>query len=130
MGLPDVRYDDGTEISPQIDLRKALTLFAGVPTMYFALLHHQGDRAFETSSLEICLTGGAPMYRIVPPKGTAETIAGMGGCRTQGYCRLQVKTGGDRAETGKLYAPDAPGLGAAPDFECPGTPAAAFGTAK
>lgn len=30
MGLPDVRYDDGTEISPQIDLRKALNLFAGV----------------------------------------------------------------------------------------------------
>ncbi len=30
MGLPDVRYDDGTEISPQIDLRKELNLFAGV----------------------------------------------------------------------------------------------------
>ncbi|MDU9003092.1 isocitrate/isopropylmalate dehydrogenase family protein [Sedimentitalea todarodis] len=30
MGLPSVRYDDGTEISPQIDLRKTLTLFAGV----------------------------------------------------------------------------------------------------
>jgi 3-isopropylmalate dehydrogenase len=30
MGLPNVRYPDGTEISPQIDLRKALTLFAGV----------------------------------------------------------------------------------------------------
>ena len=30
MGLPDVGYHDGTEISPQIDLRKALTLFAGV----------------------------------------------------------------------------------------------------
>ena len=30
MGLPEVRYPDGTEISPQIDLRKALTLFAGV----------------------------------------------------------------------------------------------------
>jgi len=30
MGLPDVRYEDGTEISPQIDLRKTLTLFAGV----------------------------------------------------------------------------------------------------
>lgn len=30
MGLPDVRYADGTEISPQIDLRKALGLFAGV----------------------------------------------------------------------------------------------------
>ena len=30
MGLPDIRYDDGTEISPQIDLRKAFNLFAGV----------------------------------------------------------------------------------------------------
>lgn len=30
MGLPDVRYADGTEISPQIDLRKKLGLFAGV----------------------------------------------------------------------------------------------------
>ncbi|MEO1681271.1 MAG: isocitrate/isopropylmalate family dehydrogenase [Pseudomonadota bacterium] len=30
MGLPDIRYPDGTEISPQIDLRKALDLFAGV----------------------------------------------------------------------------------------------------
>ncbi|MEO1537957.1 MAG: isocitrate/isopropylmalate family dehydrogenase [Pseudomonadota bacterium] len=30
MGLPDVRYADGTEISPQIDLRKDLRLFAGV----------------------------------------------------------------------------------------------------
>ncbi len=30
MGLPDVRYKDGTEISPQIDLRKELVLFAGV----------------------------------------------------------------------------------------------------
>ncbi|MEL6570573.1 MAG: isocitrate/isopropylmalate family dehydrogenase [Pseudomonadota bacterium] len=30
MGLPDVRYPDGTEISPQIDLRKELDLFAGV----------------------------------------------------------------------------------------------------
>jgi len=30
MGLPDVRYADGTEISPQIELRKAFRLFAGV----------------------------------------------------------------------------------------------------
>lgn len=30
MGLPDVRYPDGTEISPQIELRKALGLFAGL----------------------------------------------------------------------------------------------------
>lgn len=30
MGLPDVRYPDGTEISPQIELRKELELYAGV----------------------------------------------------------------------------------------------------
>lgn len=30
MGLPDVRYPDGTEIGPQHELRKRLTLYAGV----------------------------------------------------------------------------------------------------
>jgi len=30
MGLPSVRYEDGTEISPQIELRKKLQLYAGV----------------------------------------------------------------------------------------------------
>lgn len=30
MGLPAVRYPDGTEITPQIDLRKIFNLFAGV----------------------------------------------------------------------------------------------------
>lgn len=30
MGLPTVRYEDGTEISPQLDLRIELDLFAGV----------------------------------------------------------------------------------------------------
>ncbi|MEO1020776.1 MAG: isocitrate/isopropylmalate family dehydrogenase, partial [Pseudomonadota bacterium] len=30
MGLPEIRYPDGTEISPQIELRIALDLFAGV----------------------------------------------------------------------------------------------------
>ncbi|MEO0676100.1 MAG: isocitrate/isopropylmalate family dehydrogenase [Pseudomonadota bacterium] len=30
MGLPHIRYDDGTEITPQIDLRMILSLYAGV----------------------------------------------------------------------------------------------------
>jgi 3-isopropylmalate dehydrogenase len=30
MGLPDIRYPDGTEVGPQHDLRKRLTLYAGV----------------------------------------------------------------------------------------------------
>ena len=41
--------------------RDRLTIFAGVPTMYFALLHHRGDRAHDVSSLALCMTGGAPM---------------------------------------------------------------------
>ena len=33
MGLPDIRYPDGTEIAPQIDLRGLLGLYAGVRPM-------------------------------------------------------------------------------------------------
>jgi long-chain acyl-CoA synthetase len=39
--------------------RDRVTLFAGVPTMYFALLHHPGGADF--SSVKWCLSGGAPM---------------------------------------------------------------------
>jgi len=41
--------------------RDRLTLFAGVPTMYFALLHHRGDRVHDVPSLQGCMAGGAPM---------------------------------------------------------------------
>lgn len=37
MGLPSVRYADGTEISPQIELRKILGLYAGVRPVRVAL---------------------------------------------------------------------------------------------
>jgi long-chain acyl-CoA synthetase len=39
--------------------RDRVTLFAGVPTMYFALLHHKGLGDF--SSVKFCMTGGAAM---------------------------------------------------------------------
>ncbi len=41
--------------------RDRVTLFAGVPTMYFALLHHRSDRDHDLSSLRFCMAGGAPM---------------------------------------------------------------------
>jgi len=41
--------------------RDAITLFAGVPTMYFALLHFPEADAHDISSLKLCMTGGAPM---------------------------------------------------------------------
>ena len=41
--------------------RDRVTLFAGVPTMYFAILNHEGGDAYDLSSLRYCLTGGAAM---------------------------------------------------------------------
>ena len=41
--------------------RDRVTLFAGVPTMYFALLHHAPERATDLSSLRWCLSGGAAL---------------------------------------------------------------------
>jgi long-chain acyl-CoA synthetase len=41
--------------------RDRVTYFAGVPTMYFALLHHPTAAARDLSSLKYCMSGGAPM---------------------------------------------------------------------
>ena len=54
---------------PRFDAKAALglmqkhkvTLFAGVPTMYFAMLNHPEAGAADLSSLRYCLSGGAPM---------------------------------------------------------------------
>jgi long-chain acyl-CoA synthetase len=40
--------------------RDRVTVFAGVPTMYFALLHHEAAPA-ELSPLRICMSGGSAM---------------------------------------------------------------------
>ncbi|MFQ5417464.1 MAG: long-chain fatty acid--CoA ligase [Myxococcota bacterium] len=41
--------------------RDRVTIFAGVPTMYFALLNHEGADAYDVSSLRLCMAGGAPL---------------------------------------------------------------------
>ncbi len=45
--------------------RDKVTIFAGVPTMYFALLNLEPDpktgREYDLSNLRVCMTGGAPM---------------------------------------------------------------------
>ncbi|MDA0350843.1 MAG: long-chain fatty acid--CoA ligase [Chloroflexi bacterium] len=38
-----------------------ITMFAGVPTMYFGLLHHPEGDKYDASSLKYALTGGAAM---------------------------------------------------------------------
>jgi long-chain acyl-CoA synthetase len=54
--LPRFTPEEALEIME----RDRVTLFAGVPTMYFALLHHEG-REYDLSSLHYCMAGGAPM---------------------------------------------------------------------
>jgi long-chain acyl-CoA synthetase len=41
--------------------RDKATVFAGVPTMYSALLHHPDRAQFDTSTLDLCVSGGAAM---------------------------------------------------------------------
>jgi len=45
----------------EIIQRDGVTVFAGVPTMYFGLLHCDTADRYDTSSLRVCLSGGAPM---------------------------------------------------------------------
>ncbi|MCA9693740.1 MAG: long-chain fatty acid--CoA ligase [Myxococcales bacterium] len=40
---------------------RKVTLFAGVPTMYFGLLHYPDADKYDLSSLEYCVSGGAAM---------------------------------------------------------------------
>jgi long-chain acyl-CoA synthetase len=54
---------------PRFDAAKALeiiardkvTVFEGVPTMYAAMLHVEGRERHDTSTLELCVSGGAAM---------------------------------------------------------------------
>ena len=38
-----------------------VNLFAGVPTMYFALLHHPEAGNYDLSSVKLCVSGGSAM---------------------------------------------------------------------
>ena len=53
------RFEAGKAL--EILERDQVTVFAGVPTMYAAMLHHPNARRTDTASLEICVSGGAAM---------------------------------------------------------------------
>jgi len=62
--------------------RDRVTRFAGVPTMYFALLHHAPERPHDISSLRWCMSGGAAMpvevMRAFEEKFRVEILEGYG----------------------------------------------------
>jgi long-chain acyl-CoA synthetase len=53
------RFDAGKAL--EIIERDRATVFEGVPTMYGALLHHPERERFDTSSLRLCVSGGAAL---------------------------------------------------------------------
>src|SRR3954469_9086347 len=53
------RFDPGKAL--EIIQRDKVTIFQGVPTMYVAMLNHPQSDSFDTSSLRLCLSGGASM---------------------------------------------------------------------
>jgi long-chain acyl-CoA synthetase len=53
------RFDPGKAL--EIMERDKVNLFQGVPTMYSALLHHEGHEKFDTATLELCVSGGSAM---------------------------------------------------------------------
>jgi len=53
------RFDAGKALELIEDRRVAL--FAGVPTMYGALLHHRDRERFDVSCLRLCVSGGAAL---------------------------------------------------------------------
>ncbi len=53
------RFDPGQAL--EIIARDKVTIFEGVPTMYAAMLHHLGSGQADTSSLRVCVSGGAAM---------------------------------------------------------------------
>ena len=88
--LPRFTPEDAFELIE----RDHLTIFAGVPTMYFALLHHRGDRAHDVSSLQACLTGGAPMpvevMSAFEEKFNVEVLEGFGLSETSPIASFNV----------------------------------------
>jgi long-chain acyl-CoA synthetase len=53
------RFDP--ESAFQLMSKYQVNLFAGVPTMYFALLHHSNADAYDLKCLKLCVSGGSPM---------------------------------------------------------------------
>jgi len=75
--------------------RHRVTLFAGVPTMYFALLHHEPSRAYDLSRLRWCMSGGAPMpvevMKAFEQKFGVEILEGFGLSETSPVASFNTK---------------------------------------
>jgi 3-isopropylmalate dehydrogenase len=78
MGLPDVRWPDGREIAPQLDLREQLQLYAGVRPARLYNEHHTPLKRYKAGEIDLVLvresTEGMFSSRLVPRDRTAEVV--------------------------------------------------------
>jgi len=79
----------------EIIQRDDVTSFAGVPTMYTALLNHPAREDYDTSSLEICVSGGSAMpvevLRGFDEAFGAKVLEGYGLSETTGMGSFNVR---------------------------------------
>ena len=55
MGNPEIRWPDGTEMRPQVDLRFKLDLYAGVRPIYLYAAHHTPLKGYEAGEIDFVL---------------------------------------------------------------------------
>ena len=55
MGLPDVRWPDGTEMRPQVDLRFKLDLYAGVRPIYLYSAEHTPLKGLRAGEIDLVI---------------------------------------------------------------------------
>ncbi len=55
MGLPDIRWEDGTEMRPQIDLRIILDLYAGVRPIYLYNEAHSPLKGLDVGAIDFVI---------------------------------------------------------------------------
>jgi 3-isopropylmalate dehydrogenase len=78
MGLPDVRWPDGREMAPQLDLREQLELYAGVRPARLYNERHTPLKRYAAGDIDLVLvresTEGMFASRLVPRDRSAEVV--------------------------------------------------------
>jgi len=91
------RFDGGKAL--EVIERDRVTIFEGVPTMYAAMLHHPRAQETDTSSLEVCISGGSAMpvevLRAFERKFGCEILEGYGLSETSPVASFN-RRGGER----------------------------------
>ena len=86
------RFEAGAALELMASQR--VTFFAGVPTMYFGLLHHPQAAHHDLSALEVCVSGGAPMpvevMRAFDERHGVSIVEGYGLSETSPLASLNV----------------------------------------